>query len=142
MIPEGLISTWRLKSHRQEMPETGEVLYPRGDKPQGLLTYTADRRFSIINAPEERAPPKGLGPTDEEALALFKALTAYAGHYSVSGETVTHHVEISWNEAWSGTDQVRRYKLEGDTLTIIAGPSHSPWDGRLTISTLIWDRVR
>jgi hypothetical protein len=142
MIPEALISTWRLKSHRQELPETGEVLYPRGDKPQGLLTYTDDGRFSVINLPGERAAPKGLSPTDEESLALFRGLTAYAGHYTVAGETVTHHVEVSWNEAWSGTDQLRRFKLEGDRLTIIAGPAPSPWDGRLTISTLIWDRVR
>lgn len=141
--PKALVSTWRLFHHLQEDMETGEKSYPRGDSPQGLLTYTADGRFSIINVPGDRkAPADGLSPTDAEALALFKGLTAYAGRYSLDGEFITHHVEISWNELWSNTDQRRRIRLEGDTLTIIAGPSNSPWDGRLVRGTLTWARVR
>jgi hypothetical protein len=31
---------------------------------------------------------------------------------------VTHHVDISWNQAWNGTDLIRFYKLEGNTLMI------------------------
>jgi hypothetical protein len=137
-----LVSSWRLVSHRQEIVETGAIEYPRGHNPQGLLTYTADGRFHVINAPGERAKPKGPSPTDAEALALFKGLTSYAGHYSVNGDIVTHHVEVSWNEAWTGTDQLRRYVLDGDTLSIIAGPALSPWDGRKVIATLTWERVR
>lgn len=138
----GLVSTWRLIGHLQEVVETGAKDYPRGPNPQGFITYTADGRFNVINMPGERPKPKGLAPTDDEALALFKGLTAYAGRYSVDGDTVTHHVEISWNEAWTGTDQKRRFKLDGDTLTIIAGPAASPWDGRRVIATLTWRRVR
>jgi len=32
--------------------------------------------------------------------------------------------------------------VDGDTLTIIAGPDRNPRDGRVAISTLVWDRVR
>jgi hypothetical protein len=140
--PAALVSTWRLTTHLMEIVKTGEKLHPRGPNPRGLLTYTSDGRFSVINIPGERQPPKGLAPTDQEALALFKGLTAYAGRYTVSGDIVTHHVEVSWNETWSGTAQERRFKLDGDTLTIVAGPSASPWDGEVVVSTLIWSRVR
>lgn len=125
-----IVSTWRLVSHKQEDMETGEVTYPRGPNPRGLITYTDDGRFSVLNVPGEREAPKGLSPTDEEALALFKGLTAYAGHYSITGpDTLIHHTEIAWNEAWANTDQPRRFKVENDTLTLIAGPSNNPGTG-------------
>ena len=137
-----LVSTWRLMSHKQEDMETGAVTYPRGPNPRGLVTYTADGRFSVLNVPGEREAPKGPSPTDEEALALFKGLTSYAGRYSITGpDSLIHHTEISWNEAWAGTDQPRRFLLDGDTLTLIAGPSNSPWDGRIVRATLTWKRV-
>lgn len=137
-----LVSTWRLESHKQEDMETGEITYPRGPNPRGLATYTDDGRFSILNVPGEREAPKGLAPTDAEALALFKGLTAYAGSYVVTGEdTLIHRTEISWNEAWANTDQPRRFKVDGDTLTLIAGPSNNPWDGRIVRATLTWKRI-
>ncbi|HEV7370728.1 lipocalin-like domain-containing protein [Arenibaculum sp.] len=138
----GLVATWRLVGHLQEVVETGEKEYPRGHAPQGFLTYTADGRFSVVNVPGGRAKPKGVSPTDEEALALFKGLTAYAGRYSVDGDKVVHHVEVSWNETWTGTDQERRFKLDGDALTIVNGPILSPWDGRRIIATMTWRRVQ
>lgn len=137
-----LISTWRLESHLQLSAESGETTHPRGLHPHGLLTYTADGRFSVINVPGEREGPKGAAPTDAEALALFRGLTAYAGRYTVEGDIVTHHVEVSWNEAWTGTAQERRFKLDGDVLTIIAGPAASPWNGKVVTATLTWRRVR
>jgi hypothetical protein len=136
-----LISTWRLVDHLQELVETGEKQYPRGRDPKGFLTYTADGRFHVLNVPGERRRPKGVSPTDEEALALFKGLTAYAGRYSVADGKVIHHVEISWNESWTGTDQERRFTLDGDRLTIVNGPIFSPWDGKRIIATMTYERV-
>jgi hypothetical protein len=137
-----IVSTWRLVSHKQEDMETGEVTYPRGPNPRGLATYTDDGRFSILNVPGEREAPKGLSPTDAEALALFKGLTAYAGRYSITGpDSLIHHTEIAWNESWANTDQPRRFKVEGDILTLIAGPSNNPWDGRVVRATLTWKRI-
>jgi hypothetical protein len=137
-----IIGTWRLRSHLQETVETGEKFHPRGHDPEGLLTYTADWRFSIINVPGDRNAPASVLVTDAEALDLFRGLTAYAGRYSIDGDKVTHHVEISWNQIWAGTDQQRRFKVEGDELTIIAGPGLNPRDGKMAISTLLWERVK
>lgn len=137
-----VVSTWALKSHQQETVETGEKFFPRGQNPSGLLTYTADGRFSIINVPGDRKPPAAILVTDAEALELFRGLTSYAGRYTLDGDKVTHHVEISWNQLWTGTDQVRTFKVDGDTLTIVAGPALNPRDGKKAISTLLWDRVK
>lgn len=32
--------------------------------------------------------------------------------------TITHHVDISWNQVWTGTDQVRDVKFEGRKLIL------------------------
>jgi hypothetical protein len=69
-------------------------------------------------------------------------MTAYAGTYTVQGEKVTHHVDISWNEAWTRTDQVRYFKLDGNILTITAAPNKSPIDGREGRTVLVWEKVK
>jgi hypothetical protein len=47
-------------------------------------------------------------------------MVAYSGRYTIEGDKVVHHVDISWNESWTGTDQVRFLNLEGDKLTVTA----------------------
>ena len=56
-------------------------------------------------------------------------------------DKVIHHVDISWNEAWTGTDQVRPYKLEGNILTITTF-NKSPVDGREGSTVLVWEKVK
>ena len=85
---------------------------------------------------EKRSPPR----VDEDRINLHKYMVAYSGRYTVEAEKVVHHVDISWNESWTGTDQVRVFKLEGDKLTITA-----PVDainGLESTSVLIWERER
>jgi Lipocalin-like domain len=43
-------------------------------------------------------------------MALFDTMFAYSGAYTVESDRVVHHVDLSWNEAWSGTDQVGTVK--------------------------------
>ena len=52
-------------------------------------------------------------------------MVSYSGRYTVEGDKVVHHVDVSSNEALSGTDQVRLFKLEGDRLTITASPQRT-----------------
>jgi hypothetical protein len=59
----------------------------------------------------------------------------------VDAEKVIHHVDISWNQAWTGTDQVRFYKLEGNTLTITSAPNKLPTDSREGRSILVWEKL-
>jgi hypothetical protein len=72
---------------------------------------------------EDRPKPRDLVPTDEENVKLQGSMFAYAGRYTADGQKVIHHVDISWNQSWTGTDLVRLYKLDGNTLTITTAPA-------------------
>jgi hypothetical protein len=60
----------------------------------------------------------------------------------VQGDKVVHHVDISWNEAWTGTDQVRFFKIDGNIITITAAPNKSPMDGREGRAVIVWEKVK
>ena len=68
-------------------------------------------------------------------------MISYAGTYTVEGDKVIHHVEISWNQTRNGTDLVRSYKVEGDLLTLTTAPARSEIDGKEGRSILIWKKV-
>jgi len=91
---------------------------------------------------ENRKPPAGPVLTDEERIRLFNTIvSAYAGTYTVNGNQVTHAVEMSWNEAWTGSKQVRYFSVDGDKLTIETAPRTTSTDSRKVVNTLVWDRV-
>ncbi|HKM82456.1 MAG TPA: lipocalin-like domain-containing protein [Candidatus Acidoferrum sp.] len=89
----------------------------------------------------DRRRPSGLLPTDDEKLALYDSMFAYSGVYTVNPDRVVHHLDMSWNEAWSGTEQVRFCKLEGNILTFISAPAKSPLDGREVVHEVIFERA-
>ena len=66
-------------------------------------------------------------------------MVAYAGTFSLGENVVVHHIDTSWNQAWTGTDQIRHFVLEGDTLTITTAPYKSyrtaPWAVRSSSGT-------
>jgi hypothetical protein len=53
---------------------------------------------------------------------------------------VIHDVDISWNEAWTGTVQVRAFELNGDILTL-SMRIPDPVMGSETIYAVVWERV-
>jgi hypothetical protein len=78
---------------------------------------------------------------DEEGAQLLGTMVAYAGSSTVGEGKVVHHVDISWNQTWTGTDQVRYFELDGDTLTITTAPYKSYSDGQEGRSILVWKKV-
>ena len=135
------IGTWTLRSTERKTLETGEVTPLWGAHPSGTLIYTADGRMSALVLAENRKAPAAAMPTEAEALSLFKSMVAYAGRYTVEPDRVVHRVEQSWNQAWTGTDVVRFYKFEGNRLTLTTAPAPNPRDGKMSVSTLVWERV-
>ena len=137
-----LLGAWKLKSIVRELLPSGEKHSLLGEHPSGYTSYSPDgRMFTIITA-DKRLTPHDVAPTDEERVKLHRTMIAYAGTYSVEGEKVTHHVDISWNQAWNGTDLIRFYKLEGNTLTIKTVPAKSAIDGRQGQVVLVWEKVK
>jgi hypothetical protein len=136
-----LIGTRKLKSYVREVAATGERTNKRGEHPNGYLGYAADARMYAIITWENRIKPREVVPTDEERIKLFGTMISYAGTYTFDAEKVIHHVDISWNQSWTGTDQVRFYKLDGNTLTITTPLNKNFVDGREGRSILVWERL-
>jgi hypothetical protein len=78
---------------------------------------------------DNRTKPAGAVPTDDEKAKLFATLIAYSGTYVLEGDKVTHKIDVSWNQSWTGGDQIRFYKVEGNMLTITTAINKSPRDG-------------
>ena len=57
-------------------------------------------------------------------------------------ERAVHRIDASWNEAWTGTDQVRFYKLDGDRLTISSAPAPDPYTGQEIVHRIAFERLR
>jgi Lipocalin-like domain len=130
-----ILGTWKLQSLVFEAIGTGQRSRPFGDHPDGYLSYSADGRMYAIGVAGDRSKPLDLIPMDEQKVKLHDSMFAYAATYTADGEKVVHHVDISWNQSWTGTDLVRFYKLEGNTLTITTARARSAIDGEKKASS-------
>jgi len=138
---ERLIGTWRLVAAVNEDAATGEKTDLFGSNPIGYLMYGADGRMSVIQVRRDRPKPVGPVATAAEAEALFKSLLSYGGTYTIDGDEVTHHVDVSWNESWTGTRQTRTFRLDGNHLHLSLPPSPNPVDGRMSVRSVVWERM-
>ncbi len=96
--------------------------------------------MQVIGAAKDRTMSAGATPPDEERAALYDTMFAYAGTYSVEANRVIHHVDVSWNEVWTGTDQTRLFEVKGNILTLrtrIADPA----SGTEAHYAVVWEKV-
>jgi hypothetical protein len=136
-----LVGTWRLVDAVTVDHATGETSSAWGDNPLGFINYAPDGRMMVMNLRRDRGKPAGAVPTAAEAEELFKSMLAYAGTYSIRGDTVTHHIEVSWNEAWSGTSQERIARFDGDRVHLSTRPSPDLASGRMSVRTMTWQKL-
>ncbi len=137
-----LIGTWKLVSYIREDIPSGVKSDVMGPHPSGYLIYGADGRMMVIFVRSERTRPAGAVPSAAESEKLLTGMVSYTGTYEVRATTIVHHVDVSWNESWTGTDQTRNYKLETNRLTLATTPSLDPVEGKMSVRTLIWERVK
>ena len=57
-------------------------------------------------------------------------------------DKVTHKIEISWNQVWTGTNQERFIEVKDDQLKIKTATIISPVSGKKSIHTLAWQQVQ
>ena len=119
-----------------------QVTYPMGSDALGSLLYTGSGRFSVTISRRGRAGFAAgdlLSGTTEEQARAVEGFVAYAGRYSVHGDRVVHHVELSLFPNWVGTDQQRSVELSGDRLILSARPLLLA--GTQQVPRLVWKRV-
>lgn len=141
---QNVVGVWRLVTYTSVDPDSGAVIEPFGPAPKGVLHYTAGGRMSALLTAGDRkrftAGNRINAPMEERAEA-FATSSAYAGTYTLEGDRVTHHVEMATNPDWVGGDQLRYPKIEGNRLTITTPPLPTRPDGKLRVSTLVWERA-
>jgi hypothetical protein len=139
---ESIVGSWRLVSWVEVETESKSVHSVFGDNPTGVITYSSDGRMSVFVIDPKRKPPSGPKATDAEADELYRTMVAYSGSYSIEGNKVTHKIEVSWNQAWTGTNQQRVIEVKDDQLTIKTPPIIGPISGKESVSTLVWERIK
>lgn len=140
-MSDQLAGTWKLLS-ATSTKSTGERSSPYGESPVGFLTYTADGRITSVISYGGRKPLSfgRLGPAQmEEQAEAFKTFLAYAGRYTLSGDKVTHHVEVSSIQNYVDKDLVRNVKFDGDRITLLTPPTAV--NGEIQTVELIWQRL-
>jgi hypothetical protein len=140
---ETLDGTWKLVSSQRTNQATGATTDTLGPSPQGFIMYGKDGRMIVLITQADRPRADSIEKmTNQQRERLFSSMLAYAGTYEFDGKTIKHHIEISWNEVWSGSIQVRDVKKEGDRLIYTTRPAPSPVDGTMGFATLIWEKVK
>ena len=137
---EHLIGTWKLVSAVREELSSKKRDDFFGTDPFGYINYAPDGRMIALLVRSDRMMPRANTASPDEAVALFRSMVSYAGRYSIAGNEVTHHVDISWNEIWTGTDQTRIVTFDGDLLHLSTKPSPDPIEGVMSRRIMTWRR--
>jgi hypothetical protein len=134
-----LLGTWKLKSYVVTAANAARST-PYGENPTGYLGYSADGRMQAVGAASGRKVQAGSNPSESQRAALHDTMFAYAGSYSIEAGKVIHHVDISWNEVWSGTDQIRLFEVDGNFLTLTTRVADKAGDTE-TLYVVVWEKV-
>lgn len=140
-IPPELIGTWRQTSGVHENLDTGEKTHTFGLQPIGFVQFTADGRMTALTVHCERRRPAAIVPDREETHALYHSMLAYGGTFTVAGNTVTYHLDVSWNQAWTGTDQLRYWRIEGNRLFVQTPEFEDPFIGERTVHRVSFEKM-
>lgn len=143
MAKENFVGTWRLVSF-ESTGDDGITQYPYGRDAAGLIMYDARGNMSVQLADMHRPPFASSDQrrgTPEEIKAAFEGYTAYFGTYDVDEKKgiVIHHVKCSLFPNWIGSDQVRYYRFEENSLILSTPPM--PFGGKSIVVRLIWERI-
>lgn len=137
MSTERLIGNWKLVSWQVVSGDEAKDLF--GTKPNGYMILTREGRAMTVTTAEARPT----GESEKDRVELHKSMLAYTGKYRIEGNEFITTVNASWNERWNGTEQRRRFRLDGDTLYVESerAPSiTSP--GRIDFRRIVWQRER
>ncbi len=139
---EEIYGTWKLASMQRKIVETGQTLDAFGPNPRGFLMYGQAGRMIVLIATSNRPKPESIEKmTDQQRADLFRSMVAYTGTYKFDGTSVEHHIDVSWNEVWAGTLLKLDAVKDRDRLRYTTAPMPFAGDGKVSITTLIWERL-
>ena len=128
--PESIQGVWRVAEveviggntpRTVATPQPGLYIFTKGH--YSILQINSDKPRTVIPPPAAGAAP----PTDAQKVALYDhwaPFVANAGTYTVKGTTIMTKPLVAKSEGvMQGQGQTREFKLEGQTLWLIAKPA-------------------
>jgi Lipocalin-like domain len=133
-----IVGTWKLVSVLYEDVQTKERTPVLGEHPRGYQIATPEGRWLALVTADERSVPN----TDEERAKALRTMIAYSGRYRIEDGKVITKVEVAWNEAWVGGEQVRFLRFEGDDIVHIESPPmpHPNVNNKVVRVIVTWQR--
>ena len=135
---ERIVGTWKLVSVMYEDAQTKELTPVLGAHPRGYQIATPEGRWIAVVTADGRPIPK----TDEDRARALRTMIAYSGRYRVEDGKVITKVEVAWNEAWVGGEQIRFLRFEGDDVLHIESPPmpHPNVNDKVVRVIVTWQR--
>jgi hypothetical protein len=96
-------------------------------------------RVAVVMTAEQKKPV-----TEADQAQAFQKLVSYSGRYRVEPpDRLVITVDVAWFEPWLGSEQARKFTVNGDTLQIVGEPTRTLLTGdALVIGVLSWVRER
>jgi hypothetical protein len=135
MAHNPLIGTWKLRSMVVDVDSVSSPVM--GSSPLGFLVFTPARMVAVGTADGRKPSAEAAGKA-----ALLDSMFGYSGPYRIDAEKFVTAVEVSWNESWTGTEQVRFWKLSDDRLTLTSAPGPYWRDpSKTAVARVEWEKV-
>ena len=133
---QSLVGTYKLVSFTADYDDGSSTDF-FGKQPNGHLIITPKRLMVLLVSESRKA-----GSTVDDKAALLKSVISYSGPYTVEGTRLTTDVDISWNQAWTGTKQGRTWSIDDNRLTLLTDKAPSIRDpSRMATARLVWERL-
>lgn len=141
-LGKALVGSWQLVSITY-LDASGLLHHFWGEKPQGILTYTASGHINVQFMQQDRQsfynPAFGSGTT-EEVNQAFGSYQSYYGTYAEQEAGVLqHHIQGCLFPNWSGTTEIRYAKINGNQLTLTTPPTQVK-ESTISVDAL-WQRL-
>lgn len=139
-----IVGSWKLRSFELRL-ESGEVRYPFGRDPHGMIIYTPSGRFSAQLMQKGRPvfhSEDQMDGTPEEMMLAFSGCISYFGSwkfYDAAG-IVMHHVEGSMFPNWEGRPLKRFWAIK-DNLMELSTPPITWGGGDTAVGVIQWERI-
>jgi hypothetical protein len=135
-----LIGVWKLLSYQTEFQDGSPKRATFGEHPSGYIIFTREGRMMAVLEAEGRKAPT----SDADRAALLRSMFGYTGKYRMDGNRWITTVDVAWNPAWDGTEQVRSFELVGDRLTVTSmwQPAVNVPGSPVARGVLVFERVK
>jgi hypothetical protein len=138
-----LIGVWRLVSSQATVTHEGKTEVFTTKNPKGYLILTPWQRMMTVSV-GGHGDRKKIPTSDADLCELWKSMLAYTGKFRVEDDYLVTNVDVAWYELWTGTEQRRRFELDGDKLTVVTKPQPIGGTGArakaLVSCRVVWER--